>query len=145
MSCTQIPSARPAASARSNAPSRPVTALSALTLAIAATGMMLPGASLAKTVSLSSPDKQIVVSLSDDSQTPEYSVSFHGKKVIAPSKLGLVFESLGEFGNDFAIKDIKRSQTDERWQQPWGEREWVTDKHNGLSATLSNGQYSLTS
>ncbi|WP_258406982.1 glycoside hydrolase family 97 protein [Shewanella rhizosphaerae] len=102
---------------------------------------MLPSTSLAKTVSLTSPDKQIVVSLSDDDQTPRYSVSFHGKKVIEPSKLGMVFESLGEFGTDFSIQEVKRSQADERWQQPWGEREWVVDKHNGLTATLSNGQY----
>ncbi|WP_258406806.1 glycoside hydrolase family 97 protein [Shewanella alkalitolerans] len=103
--------------------------------------MMLPSTSLAKTISLTSPDKQIVVSLSDDDQTPRYSVSFHGKKVIEPSKLGMVFESLGEFGTDFSIQEVKRSQADERWQQPWGEREWVVDKHNGLTATLSNGQY----
>ncbi|TVP16233.1 alpha-glucosidase [Shewanella sp. KCT] len=122
-------------------PFRPTTSLSALTLAIAATGIMLPSTGLAKTVSLTSPDKQIVVSLSDDDQTPRYSVSFHGKKVIEPSKLGMVFESLGEFGTDFSIQEVKRSKADERWQQPWGEREWVVDKHNGLTATLSNGQY----
>ncbi|MXR67261.1 glycoside hydrolase family 97 protein [Shewanella sp. JBTF-M18] len=145
MSCTPIPLARGYASARTPSQSRsrfrPATAISALTLAIAATGMMLPSTSQAKTVSLTSPDKQIVVSLSDDEQSPQYSVSFQGKKVIEPSKLGMVFQSLGEFGNDFSIEEVKRSRADERWQQPWGEREWVIDKHNGLTATLSNGQY----
>ncbi|QYK14723.1 glycoside hydrolase family 97 protein [Shewanella rhizosphaerae] len=149
MSCTSThltsrqasPQSRSRPRSQSRSPFRPTTTLSALTLAIAATGIMLPSTSLAKTVSLTSPDKQIVVSLSDDDQTPRYSVSFHGKKVIEPSKLGMVFESLGEFGTDFSIQEVKRSQADERWQQPWGEREWVVDKHNGLTATLSNGQY----
>lgn len=115
--------------------------LSLLALALALTGVTLPNSSMAKTVSVASPDKQIVVSLSDDNQRPEYRVSFHDKVVIQESKLGLVFQSLGEFGHDFKISEIKRTQVDSQWQQPWGEREWVVDKHNGLTATLSNGQY----
>ncbi|PKG57452.1 glycoside hydrolase family 97 protein [Shewanella sp. GutDb-MelDb] len=98
---------------------------------------------LAKSVSLTSPNKQIVVTLSDDNGQPEYSVEFQGQEVITPSRLGLVFKSLGEFGQGFKIEQSKHSSTENRWQQPWGEQEWIEDNYHQITTTLSNGQYQL--
>lgn len=95
----------------------------------------------AQTVSLASPDKQIMIELSDDNQGPEYRVKFHGQAVINDSKLGLVFQSIGEFGQGFNIETIEQTSHDERWQQPWGEREWIRDHHNRLKVKLSNAKY----
>ena len=94
----------------------------------------------AKTVNVVSPDKHISVSLTDDNGYPEYQVQFNGKTVINPSKLGLVFQQLGEFGVDFNIKEINSNSVDQTWQLPWGERENVRDHYNRIVATLSNGK-----
>nr|WP_258405146.1 glycoside hydrolase family 97 protein [Shewanella psychrotolerans] len=96
---------------------------------------------LAKTVVVSSPEKQIVVELTDNNQGPQYRVLFQGQPVINDSKLGLVFQSLGEFGSKFTIEETQTSKVARKWQQPWGERQWVIDRHNGLSTKLSNGKY----
>ncbi|QQX82288.1 glycoside hydrolase family 97 protein [Shewanella sp. KX20019] len=98
-------------------------------------------ATLAKTVSVTSPDKNIVITLSDDNGQPEYSVQFQGQEVITPSRLGLVFKSLGEFGQGFKIEQSKHSSIENRWQQPWGEQEWIKDNYHQITTTLSNGKY----
>ena len=95
----------------------------------------------AKTLAVNSPNKQILVELTDDNQRPEYRVLFHGQPIINNSKLGLVFQSLGEFGSEFVIGETHTFEVDSKWQQPWGEREWVIDKHHGLSTQFSNGKY----
>ncbi|WP_259651403.1 glycoside hydrolase family 97 protein [Shewanella sp. KT0246] len=99
---------------------------------------------MAKTVTVSSPDKQIIVSLTDDGDRPEYKVSFNGQDAVLNSRLGLVFETLGEFGSGFDITTSKINSSESRWQQPWGEREWIDDKHNKLVTSFSNGKYTFT-
>ena len=52
-----------------------------------------------------------------------------------------MFLSIGEFGQGFNIETIEQTSHDERWQQPWGEREWIRDHHNRLKVKLSNAKY----
>ena len=108
--------------------------------ALALAAMAMPSMVQAKTVNVTSPDKHIAISLTDDNGRPEYQVQFNGKTVVNPSKLGLVFQQLGELGLDFNIKNVTNNSVDQTWQQPWGERENVRDHYNGIVATLSNGQ-----
>ncbi|WP_119968553.1 glycoside hydrolase family 97 protein [Shewanella japonica] len=96
---------------------------------------------LAKTVTVNSPDKRISVSLTDDGDRPEYKVTFNGKEAVLNSRLGLVFETFGEFGSGFDITESSKSTHSSRWQQPWGERESIDDNHNKLTATFSNGRH----
>ncbi|QYJ77366.1 glycoside hydrolase family 97 protein [Shewanella acanthi] len=107
-------------------------------------GSFFASQAMAQTVSVSSPDKQIEIRLSDDTGKPEYQVSFHGKTVIEPSRLGLVFATLGELGQGMQIKSSQSQTADQTWQQPWGEQEWIRDHHNSLTTVLSNGKYDLT-
>lgn len=103
---------------------------------IAIAGMLccLVGAvpTMAKTVKVSSPDGNIVVSVNDDNSTPNYQVTFNGEPVISTSRLGLVFKEQGAFGEGFEIAATDKSQKDETWTQPWGERKQVRDNHNEL-------------
>lgn len=108
--------------------------------ALALAAMAMPSMVQAKTVNVTSPDKHIAISLTDDNGRPEYQVQFNGKTVVNPSKLGLVFQQLGELGLDFNIKNVTNNSVDQTWQQPWGERENVRDHYNRIVATLSNGQ-----
>ena len=126
---------KPAKRSISLSPNLALTLL--LSTGLSATSTMVA----AKTVMVNSPNKQIVVELTDDNQRPEYRVLFRGQPIIDDSKLGLVFQSLGEFSSAFNIDNTQTFEADSKWQQPWGEREWIVDKHNGLTATLSNGKY----
>ncbi|GGP40341.1 alpha-glucosidase [Shewanella algicola] len=111
-----------------------------LTCALALSGLAFSSIVNAKTVHVTSPNTHINISLTDDNGRPEYQIDFNGKTVINPSKLGLVFQQLGEFGSEFTIKNVSRSSVDQTWQQPWGERENVRDHYNRIKATLSNGK-----
>lgn len=111
-----------------------------VTCALVLSGLAFSSIVNAKTVHVTSPDTHINISLTDDNGRPEYQIAFNGKSVINPSKLGLVFQQLGEFGSEFTIKNVSRSSVDQTWQQPWGERENVRDHYNRIKATLSNGQ-----
>ncbi|NMH64076.1 glycoside hydrolase family 97 protein [Shewanella salipaludis] len=117
--------------------------LALLSSACALTPALFATSAHAQTQLLLSPDKHIQLSLSDDKGRPEYEVRFDDQQVIEASRLGLVFKSLGEVGTGYQITEVSRGSDDSRWQQPWGEREWIRDQHQSLTATLSNGKYSF--
>lgn len=120
--------------------------LAALTLTLLTSVSLatFSGHAVAKSVKVTSPDKQIAVTLSDDEARPYYQVTFQDQSVINPSSLGLVFQSLGEFGEGFTITKVEHTKTADRWQQPWGEREWIDDVHNRILVQLSNARYSFS-
>jgi len=74
----------------------------------------------AKDVNVRSPDGLIVLTVSDDKAHPSYHVSYRGKPVIVPSRLGLVFKDHASFGEGFVIAESTPAQTDTLWTQPLG-------------------------
>ncbi|MEO2269026.1 glycoside hydrolase family 97 protein [Pseudoalteromonas sp. YIC-656] len=94
---------------------------------------------LAKTVSVSSPDGQIQVSLSDDG-APSYQVSFAGKPVINSSKLGFYFKDAAPLRDGLVISNAQTNSVDSTWQQPWGEQREIRDHHNELAVTFTDEQ-----
>ncbi|QSX41825.1 glycoside hydrolase family 97 protein [Shewanella cyperi] len=102
--------------------------------------LMALGASLplqAKTLSLHSPNGEIEVRVNDDLQ-PNYAVLFHGKSVIAASKLGFDFVKAASFRDGFEIKDSQSAKVDDTWEQPWGEARLIRDRHNELTVSFVN-------
>jgi len=91
---------------------------------------------MAKTVSVSSPDSKITISVNDDNQ-PNYQVSFDGESVISPSALGMLFKKAHGFSDGFKITSISKASTNSSWQLPWGERKNVVDNHNELLLTFT--------
>lgn len=89
-----------------------------------------------------SPDKTIEVVVGDDSGVPKYAIELNGKTVITPSKLGLTFANRQGFRQALNIDKIERSKVDQTWEQPWGERKFVNDKHNEMlvSFTTESGE-----
>jgi hypothetical protein len=63
---------------------------------------------------------------------PEYSVSRRGSPVILPSRLGFLLTDAPKLERNFAIAEAGRRSVDTRWEQPWGERRFVRDRHNEL-------------
>jgi alpha-glucosidase len=91
---------------------------------------------LAESLMLTSPDGKITVTVSDDGGLATYAVSFEGEKVIAPSRLGMLFADHHGFERGLAIAGSTRASKDGSWEQPWGERRMVRDQHNELSVTF---------
>ena len=94
---------------------------------------------LAKTVTVSSPDNKITISVNDDNQ-PSYQVSFNDETVITPSKLGMLFKNAHGFSDGFKVTSVSNKQVDSSWQLPWGERKNVADKHNELLLTFTTSR-----
>ncbi|MBM7072075.1 glycoside hydrolase family 97 protein [Shewanella sp. 202IG2-18] len=90
----------------------------------------------AQTLSVTSPNKQISLTLSDDSGSPEYSVSFDRKPVIESSKLGFIFKAQPELSNVLKIVRLDTSSRNSNWEQPWGEQRVINDHHNELFVEL---------
>jgi alpha-glucosidase len=103
-------------------------------IAWAAMGAAAPAA--AETLTLTSPDGKITVTVSDEGGLATYAVSYEGKQVIAPSKLGMIFAEHHGFDRGLAIAGQARASKDETWEQPWGERRLVRDQHNELAVTF---------
>jgi alpha-glucosidase len=101
-------------------------ALIALILFLAA-----PWAHAAEPVTAASPDGSIVVSVAQDNDGRVlWSLSRRGKPLIAPSRLGFIFTD-----QDDLVRNLKLTAGApgpvivNRWEQPWGERRYVTDRH----------------
>lgn len=80
-----------------------------------------------------SPDGSIVLTVSTDSDArPTWSLSRKGKLLIAPSKLGFILTDGLNMVRGFSIAGSQTASGKETWEQPWGERRYVTDHHNEL-------------
>ncbi|GLX83329.1 glycoside hydrolase family 97 protein [Thalassotalea eurytherma] len=101
-----------------------------------ATSILLSPWLMAKTVEVTSPNGEIVLTVSDDN-SPSYQVSFQDKSVIEASKLGMSFKKAPSFGEGFTIESVKTQSHSSSWEQPWGERKEVIDQHNELVVTFS--------
>lgn len=84
-------------------------------------------------VSATSPDGSITLSVTTDNDSrPTWSLSRKGKLLIAPSKLGFILTDGLNMVRGFSIAGSEKGRSKETWEQPWGERRFVTDDHNEL-------------
>ncbi len=72
-----------------------------------------------------SPDDNLCFVLTTVGEVPTYSVTRGGEPVIAPSRLGFMLRGGGKFEHAIALGEATRSESDRRWEQPWGENRWV--------------------
>ncbi|MBC3764737.1 glycoside hydrolase family 97 protein [Neptunicella marina] len=100
--------------------------------------LLVAGTASATEVAVSSPDGKLTFTLSDDKDQTEYWLDYQGQRIILPSPLGLEFKQQGQFGDGFKITDSQRTSVQESWQQPWGERKTIEDKHNELNVVLAD-------
>jgi alpha-glucosidase len=104
-------------------------------LLLMALGLALPVR--AETVTASSPDGAITLSVSDDGGHATYSIAYEAREAIAPSRLGLLFRDHHGFEDGLAITGLTNASVDTTWEQPWGERRIVRDHHNELAVTFA--------
>lgn len=108
-------------------------ALCALALAMApVTAAAQTPQAIQNPVKVSSPDGRIAVEIGVDKDQPVYAVSFRGKTVFRPSKLGFVLKDGPSLAEGFKVADVQRRRFDQTWIQPWGEEREIREKYNEL-------------
>lgn len=105
---------------------------------------MLSMALLAQVVK--SPDGNVCVNFClQGNGVPTYSMTYKGKAVVKPSRLGLELmkdkhASKGlretDLMNGFTVKDTQTSTFDETWKPVWGETATIRNHYNELAVTL---------
>ncbi|WP_095013095.1 glycoside hydrolase family 97 protein [Tsuneonella mangrovi] len=96
--------------------------------------------SVAHAASVTSPDGKIVVTVDVDGEgVPYYTVDHDGKHVLLKSQLGFDFTDENPMRRGFKVVGETTDSADTRWEQPWGERQWIADNHNELAVTFEQG------
>jgi alpha-glucosidase len=91
-----------------------------------------------ETYTVLSPNDRLEVRVSLDADgVPRYAVSLDGADVVEPSLLGLWFQSRIDLVAGLRVTGVERRSVDSTWEQPWGERRLVTDRHNELLLRLA--------
>ena len=85
----------------------------------------------------SSPSGQLQFRRDDENGDLTWSATWRGVEVIRPSALGLAFNTGRDLTRDLEIASVTHSRHDETWEQPWGERQFVRDHHNELTAEIN--------
>nr|WP_199082412.1 glycoside hydrolase family 97 protein [Pedobacter sp. ASV19] len=93
---------------------------------------------------LKSPDGKFLMNFSIQADgSPQYQLTYKGKFIIKPSKLGLELkDDAKSLLNDFAVADTKSSSFDETWKPVWGEVSTIRNHYNELAVTLDQKETS---
>jgi alpha-glucosidase len=71
---------------------------------------------------------------------PQYSVSYQGVEIMPPGALGFRFRAQPAFDRGFRVVGSSGSSHDSAWEQPWGERRLVRDRHNELVVQFASAE-----
>ncbi|MEG1564269.1 MAG: glycoside hydrolase family 97 N-terminal domain-containing protein, partial [Bacteroides sp.] len=87
---------------------------------------------------LTSPDGLLKLNFSVSAQgEPVYELSYKGKAVIQPSKLGLELKNDPGLMKGFNVTDSRTASFDETWSPVWGEVKTIRNHYNELLVTLN--------
>lgn len=87
---------------------------------------------------ITSPNGQLQLNFSVNAQgEPIYELSYKGKAVIKPSKLGLELKDDPGLMNGFTLADTQTSTFDETWEPVWGEVKQIRNHYNEMAVTLN--------
>jgi alpha-glucosidase len=92
----------------------------------------------AASIEVSSPNKALTFAFTDKQTLAQYTLSYHGKQIIRPSRLGFTFATAKPWYRDFALAEISRRSADTTWEQPWGAKRYIRDQYNELLVRFTN-------
>ena len=93
--------------------------------------------SAAHAETVTSPDGRISVTLEADGEgIPYYEVARDGVPIIVKSQIGFNFTDADPMRRNFEVVGFREQANESTWEQPWGERQWVVDRHNELALTF---------
>lgn len=107
-------------------------------------GVVMLGASLLPTVayaqpvaSATSPDGTVQVDVTIDGDgRAAYAITRKGKRVLAPSKLGFLFNDAVKIDRRLAVVGQETRDHDDTWTQPWGEWKNIRNNYRELKVHL---------
>ena len=86
---------------------------------------------------LRSPDGRIAVYVDVTADgAPTYEIKFDDATIVDASRLGFRLKGEPALDAGFRLAGAERAERDEAWEQPWGERRAMRDRHNELLATF---------
>lgn len=86
---------------------------------------------------LKSPNAELEMKFEIQDSIPVYSLSYKGKDVIKPSKLGLELKDQEDLLTGFSIEGIETTSFDETWKPVWGESREIRNHYNELEVILA--------
>lgn len=90
---------------------------------------------------IQSPSKDITVDVSLSPQgEPAYKVSYKGKEVIKPSKMGISLKSGESLTKNFRIVNSEKSSFDENWAPVLGEESSIRNHYNQMTLHLKQNE-----
>jgi len=107
--------------------------LSTLAVAMASAGLAI---SEARAAQISSPSGTIVLNAELVDSVPVYSVTYKGKPVILPSRLGLELADGPDMMDGFCQTAVETSSFDETWHPVWGENKDIRNHYNEMLVKL---------
>lgn len=90
----------------------------------------------AQTSDISSPSGALKLTFALHNATPTYSVAFHGKTIIKPSRLGYELSGAPDMLDGFSQTAEKKATFDETWTPVWGENRNIRNHYNELLVSL---------
>jgi len=94
--------------------------------------------SRAEAEQIQSPNRNLTLDFSLQADgAPTYSLTYKGRPVIKPSRLGLELKEGPGLTNGFAVADSKTTAFDQSWQPVWGEVKTIRNHYNELTVTLT--------
>ena len=100
--------------------------------------LFLCAAGMLKAQNLTSPNGELQMNFSVNAQgEPVYELSYKGRAVLKPSKLGLELKDDPGLMNGFTIADVETSTFDETWKPVWGEESQIRNHYNEMAVTLN--------
>lgn len=90
----------------------------------------------AQPLRLASPDAVLSLRFEVVDGQPQYALDRFEAPVLNASRLGLRFADAPSLADDLRVLGSRTRAVDTRWQQPWGEQEWVPSRFNELAVDL---------
>lgn len=98
---------------------------------------MLGTASVHSQAIVSSPDGNVRVSIKvNDIGEPVYEMSYKGKEVVKPSRLGLQLLNAPDLTEGFSITAIRRDTVDDTWHPVWGETSTIRNNFHEMTVDM---------
>jgi glucan 1,4-alpha-glucosidase len=94
--------------------------------------------------SIQSPNGNLKLNFEIKEGQATYQLTFKGKDVIKPSKLGLELKNQPLLTEGFSIKEIEYDSLDENWTPVWGEEKEIRNHFNELAVVLDQQTTSRT-
>lgn len=108
-------------------------------LALIALGVLVVQVAAAEEIK--SPNSNVSLNFTlQEGGVPTYSLTYKGRAVILPSKLGLELKNTTPLTSGFAVTDSKTTTFDETWQPVWGEVKNIRNHYNELAVTLAQAE-----